>query len=91
MLVPIAFALLLMNLLTAFAFANDKGRAIRGERRIPEATLLRLALFGGSLGAVWARSRFRHKTCKQPFSGRLDLIAMLHAGLVAGLAATLLL
>ena len=90
MLVAIASTLLLMNVVTAAAFANDKGRAVRGERRIREVTLLRLALFGGSVGAVWARSRFRHKTRKQPFSGRLDLIAMLHAGLVAGLAATFL-
>jgi uncharacterized membrane protein YsdA (DUF1294 family) len=56
-------------------------------RRAP--TLLALALFGGSPGALWARRRFRHKTRKQPFATQLDLIAMVHAGLAIGLATLL--
>lgn len=90
MLVPITAALLLINAVTAAAFAADKRRAATGEWRIAESTLLGLALLGGSAGAVWARGRFRHKTRKQPFSMMLDLIAMLHVGLAVGLAAVLL-
>ena len=41
-----------------------------------EATLLKLALFGGLLGAYAGRSLFRHKTRKQPFNGRLQNITM---------------
>lgn len=74
-----------VNAASVTAFAIDKRRAIRGEWRIAEARLLALAAAGGSPGALWARARYRHKTRKQPFSGRLELIAMTHAGLAAGL------
>lgn len=78
------------NAATVAAFAIDKRRAIRGEWRIAESTLLILALSGGSPGALWARARFRHKTRKQPFATQLDLIAMVHAGLAVGLGSTVL-
>jgi uncharacterized membrane protein YsdA (DUF1294 family) len=77
--------LLAINTVEAFAFANDKRRAIARERRIPEADLLLLAFLGGSPGAFWAQKRFRHKTRKQPFVRRLEFIAMIQAGVIAGL------
>ncbi len=77
--------LVVINIAAFMSFAIDKRRAERGEWRIAEATLLQLAFLGGSIGACWARSHFRHKTRKQPFAMRLDLIAMLHAGLAVGL------
>jgi len=85
-LLPSLFVLL-ANAATIAAFGADKRRAIRGEWRIRESTLLSLALIGGSPGALWARKRFRHKTRKQPFSTLLDLVAMLHAGLAMGCVA----
>ena len=80
----------LVNSAAVAAFALDKGRAQRGEWRIAESTLLTLAALGGSPGALWARQRFRHKTRKQPFASRLDIIAMLHAGLALGLVGAFL-
>lgn len=79
-----------INLLTVFAFAHDKARAVSGGWRVRESTLLGLALVGGSPGALWARHRLRHKTRKQPFATCLDLIAMVHAGLAVGLATLLI-
>lgn len=79
-----------INAAAIAAFAIDKRRAIAGQWRIAESTLLTLALLGGSPGALWARNRFRHKTRKQPFARQLDVIGMLHAGLGAGLAAAFL-
>lgn len=76
-----------VNLLTMLLFWMDKRRAIAGERRIPEADLLRLAFFGGSPGALLARRLFRHKTRKQPFSTQLLLIAAIQLGALIGLAA----
>jgi uncharacterized membrane protein YsdA (DUF1294 family) len=76
-----------VNLLTMLLFWMDKNRAIAGERRIPEADLLRLAFFGGSPGALLARRLFRHKTRKQPFSTQLMLIAAIQLGALIGLAA----
>ena len=84
-------ALVLVNLATVLAFAIDKQRAIAGEWRVRESTLLTLAAFGGAAGACWARSRFRHKTRKQPFTTILDLIAMAHAGVAAGLGVLIVL
>jgi uncharacterized membrane protein YsdA (DUF1294 family) len=87
---PLLLALIVLavcvNLLTVLLFWMDKRRAIAGDRRIREADLLGLALFGGSPGALLARRLFRHKTRKQPFSTRLMLIAALQLGAMVGLA-----
>jgi len=77
-----------LNLFTMLRFRQDKQRAIAGERRIPEADLLGLALIGGSPGALTARWLYRHKTRKQPFSTLLFLIAAIQAGILIGLAAS---
>jgi uncharacterized membrane protein YsdA (DUF1294 family) len=78
-------ALVALNLLTMLRFWQDKQRAIGGGRRIPEVDLLGLAFLGGAPGALLARQLFRHKTRKQPFSIRLQLIATIQAGLAIGL------
>lgn len=74
-----------LNLWAFAAFAIDKERARRGDRRIRERTLLALAFWGGSIGAYAGRAAFRHKTRKQPFSGNLHTIATLQAFALAGL------
>ena len=80
----IATALIVMNFLAFAAFGIDKARAERGDWRISEGTLLRLAFFGGTLGAYAGRAIFRHKTRKQPFSSDLHAIAALQIiGVVA--------
>jgi len=77
--------LVAINLWTMLRFWQDKRRAIVGARRIPEASLLGLALVGGSPGAIAARRLFRHKTQKQPFSFYLVLIVLIQVSVVAGL------
>lgn len=78
--------LLVVNGMTVMRFWQDKQASVRGERRVSEADLLGLALIGGSPGAFVARRRFRHKTRKEPFSIRLNLIAAIQVGAAAGLA-----
>ena len=56
-----------MNILAFAAMGRDKRRAERGERRTPEATLLSLAVLGGSAGALLGMLLFRHKTKKSAF------------------------
>ena len=85
MLLIVLAALVLVNAFTVLRFWQDKVRAIRGERRIPEADLLGLAMIGGSPGAFAARQLFRHKTRKQPFSTQLMLIAVVQVGVLIGL------
>jgi uncharacterized membrane protein YsdA (DUF1294 family) len=77
--------LALANLVSFAVMGWDKARAQRGERRIPERTLLTFAAAGGGLGAVLAQQTFRHKTRKQPFA------SLLYAILFAQLALAVLL
>jgi uncharacterized membrane protein YsdA (DUF1294 family) len=78
--------LLLINLATYAVFAHDKRAAERGDWRVPENTLLMMALAGGSVGALSARRRLRHKTRKQPFSAALYVIVGVQLLLLAALA-----
>ena len=86
--------LVIANVAAYGAFAIDKDRAragLRGgARRIPEALLLGLAAIGGSIGAVIAQRRLRHKTQKQPFATYLVLIVGVQLGAIIGAALFLL-
>ncbi|UPT61950.1 MAG: DUF1294 domain-containing protein [Hyphomonadaceae bacterium JAD_PAG50586_4] len=64
-------AILGVNVIAFLAFGWDKRCAERRMRRIPENTLLGLALFGGAAGALVGQQLFRHKTRKQPFAALL--------------------
>lgn len=81
-----------VNLLAYAAMVIDKSRAESGRTRIPETTLLNLAVIGGSLGTVIAQQMIRHKTRKEPFRSRLGMIVLLQIlamiAFVAGLVAT---
>lgn len=65
------------NLITFAAFSSDKRRAIKTQRRIPEARLLWLCL-GGGVGAMIASALMRHKTRKQPFRTYAVCLSALH-------------
>lgn len=62
---------LIINAITYLLFGFDKRAAERGNSRIAEKTLLLASALGGSIGAVMAQRRFRHKTQKQPFKALL--------------------
>jgi uncharacterized membrane protein YsdA (DUF1294 family) len=82
-------ALGVWNVVTWATYRLDKARAraARGDRRIPERTLLAMAAAGGSLGALIAvyGHRQRHKAKKLGFMLALWAIAAVQAGLI-GLA-----
>ena len=80
----ILLALIAINLVTFATFGADKWLARIGAWRIQEATLLGLAFIGGTPGAYAARSLFRHKTRKQPFSDELFTIAALQTVGIGG-------
>lgn len=74
--------LLLVNLLTFALYSADKRRARRGDWRISEATLLLLAIIGGSVGALLGMRHFRHKTRHGKFRYGVPLILLLQLALV---------
>ena len=59
--------LLVVNIIAFFAMWLDKWKAKNDAWRIPESTLMALALMGGSIGGIAGMYTFRHKTKKPKF------------------------
>ena len=68
---------LLFNIITFFTYGIDKYKAIRDKWRVPESTLIILALVGGSVGALLGMKVFRHKTKHPKFYISVPLILVL--------------
>lgn len=71
--------ILSVNLGGFIAFGIDKNRAVRSKWRIPEATLMTIALLGGGIGCFLGMTIFRHKTMKPLFSIGIPLIILIEA------------
>ena len=82
----ILYYLVAVNITTLLVYGIDKLNAMRNAARVPERTLLALALAGGSSGALAAVYIFRHKTKKRLFTILLPLFLILHLLLLAYLA-----
>ena len=63
----ITIYLLIINLIGILIMYIDKRKAKYGKWRIPEKTLLIIALLGGSVGTIIGMYAFRHKTQKLKF------------------------
>ena len=68
---------LIINIGTFLLYGWDKYCAIKHWWRVPERTLLGLAMIGGSLGALWGMIAFRHKTLHLKFKYGIPLIILL--------------
>lgn len=76
------YYLLVVNTLTFLLYGIDKYKAKKARWRIPEATLLMMAVIGGSIGA-WAGMRlWHHKTLHKKFKYGIPLIILLQVVLV---------
>jgi len=71
------------NLTLLICMGRDKMLAKEHRRRIPETTLLMLAVVGGSIGGILGMLCFRHKTRKPAFFLGFPLIALCQFGLGA--------
>lgn len=69
--------LILINAVGFVLMLLDKHRARRGAWRIPEATLIAVALAGGTIGTIAGMYLFRHKTRHPKFTIGLPLIFLL--------------
>lgn len=59
--------LIVINLIGLFIMYLDKKKAMYGRWRIPEKSLIIIALLGGSIGCMVGMKLFRHKTQKIKF------------------------
>ena len=66
--------LLIINAAGFFSMLADKHKARKNAWRIPERTLLLIALVGGSIGSLLGMHLFRHKTQHPKFALGLPLI-----------------
>ena len=73
---------LIINIIAFMAMYIDKRKAKYGKWRIPEQTLLILAIIGGSIGAIAGMYIFRHKTKKLRFSVGFPVILILQIVLI---------
>ena len=56
------YYLIVINVVTFLVYGIDKWKAKKGSWRISEATLLILAVIGGSIGAMLGMKVWHHKT-----------------------------
>ena len=76
------YYLLVVNTLTFLLYGIDKYKAKKARWRTSEATLLMMAVIGGSIGA-WAGMRlWHHKTMHKKFKYGIPLIILLQVALV---------
>ena len=65
-----------INVATFLTFGIDKWKARRSRWRIREASLLGLAVLGGSIGALTGMKVWHHKTMHKKFKYGLPLILL---------------
>lgn len=76
------YYLLFINIITFMMYGIDKLKAKKGKWRISEATLLMMAIVGGSIGA-WAGMRiWHHKTLHKKFRYGIPTIIIMQIALV---------
>ena len=74
--------LLAINVVAFAAYGIDKYKAKNDLWRIPEATLLTLAIIGGSIGALFGMRFFHHKTKKPKFFIGVPMILLIQIVLI---------
>ena len=68
------YYLLTINAIGFLLMMTDKQKARKRKWRIPEATLMGVAVLGGSLGVWFGMQVFRHKTRHKKFTVGIPLI-----------------
>ena len=72
----------ILNVITFFLYGFDKWKAKKDRWRIPESTLLLLAVLGGSIGAWLCMKIWHHKTMHKKFKYGIPLIMILQIGIL---------
>ena len=78
----IAYYILGINVIVFIIYGIDKLKAKKGKWRIPENTLLLLAIIGGSIGAWLGIKVWHHKTLHKKFKYGIPLIVIAQMAIV---------
>lgn len=78
----IVWCVAVANVIAFLMYGVDKWNAKKGLRRIPEKTLLAIAVVGGSIGAYLGMQVFHHKTRKPKFYIGIPLIFAMQIGIL---------
>lgn len=73
---------LAINVFAFFLYGIDKWKAKRSKWRIPEMTLLSIAVIGGSVGAWIGMKVWHHKTMHKKFKYGIPLILFAQIAIV---------
>ena len=79
----LAYYLLAINVVAFIMYGIDKYKAKKAKWRIPEATLLLLAVLGGSIGAWMGMKVWHHKTMHKKFKYGIPAILLIQIALMA--------
>lgn len=74
--------LVVINVVTFFMYGIDKWKAKKSKWRISEATLLGMAVIGGSIGAWLGMKVWHHKTLHKKFRYGIPLILIVQIALL---------
>lgn len=75
--------IILVSVITFIVFGIDKLKAKKSWWRIPESTLMVLAVIGGSIGALLGMHIFHHKTLHKKFTIGIPVILILQIAVTA--------
>ena len=79
----LAYYLLAINAVVFIMYGIDKYKAKKAKWRISEATLLLLAVLGGSIGAWMGMKVWHHKTMHKKFKYGIPAILLIQIALMA--------
>ena len=77
MLESISIIIAIINIVTFIIYGIDKYKAKKGKWRIPENSLIGLAIIGGSIGAYLGMRVWHHKTMHLKFKYGIPLIIVI--------------
>ena len=82
MIALLLFCIIGVNVITFVVYGIDKLKAKKGKWRVPETTLLLLAIIGGSVEAWCGVKVWHHKTMHLKFKYGIPLIMAVQVGLL---------
>lgn len=86
--ISVLYYLAVINTITFMVYGIDKLKAKKGKWRIPESTLLLLAIVGGSIGAWCSVKVWHHKTLHKKFNYGIPLIVAIQIAIIIYLSNT---